>query len=586
VEFKSLVLKNFMSYKIQAFDDLSEPELTLISGTNGVGKSTIWDGICWAIFGQTVRGIKGDDVINRLYKKNCSVVVNIGLGKEEVVVVRYRKDSEHGDRFYYQHKGKKYELGSLADTQASLLKLLKIDFDLFRCSILFAQGETFNFVNSTNREQKEVLSKVMRVNYADSLAKAKAAYKKTSEDKISIEGKIAALRGFLKEDAEDFETQIAEWDFENSQDIANNEKAIKIYTKDMDAITVADIDGVREKIDKLERLRSSLETSTSEMSDTWSKNHWESEALAKQNKKLMGLEGDCPTCAQEIDIEKRDSIVAENEAKISACAKRSSGISEKIHDLKSKVSKINVEIKKLNEAVADARVNKEKLKNLQKGVEVLKAAIEQAKEQVNPFHALKEKAAKKRKDVEKQVKTLSEDLIGVDEKLPYLDFWVNAFGDAGIKSFIFDLICSSLTNKSNKYLNILTNGEVTISFDTQKKTKSGELREKFDCEIQRDGERVDYASYSGGEKRRISLAVDIALSEIMSEHYGQKFGMVVFDEQTSYMDDGGRTGFMNLLKEISREKRVFVVDHDPTFKAMFDEVWTVTKNKGVSQVLM
>jgi DNA repair exonuclease SbcCD ATPase subunit len=132
----------------------------------------------------------------------------------------------------------------------------------------------------------------------------------------------------------------------------------------------------------------------------------------------------------------------------------------------------------------------------------------------------------------------------------------------------------------------LTSGAITISFDTQKKLKTGELREKFDSEILKDGERVEYESYSGGEKRRISLAVDMALSEIMSEYYGQKFGMVVFDEQTGYMDEDGRVGFMNLLREIAREKRVFVVDHDGTFQAMFDIVWRVWKKGGISHVTM
>jgi len=204
--------------------------------------------------------------------------------------------------------------------------------------------------------------------------------------------------------------------------------------------------------------------------------------------------------------------------------------------------------------------------------------------QRNPFEQKRIEALLRQKDIKAKLKLMGERFGVIKEQWPYVSFWEQAFGDSGIKSFVFDLICSTLTNKANHYLNILTSGSVTISFDTQKKLKTGELREKFDCEIISEGKRVDYASYSGGEKRRISLAVDLSLSDLMADYYTEKFNIIVFDEQDFYMDDSGRLAFLKLLKEIAKTKRVFVVAHDAAFKSMFDETIMIVKDGGISRV--
>ena len=169
--------------------------------------------------------------------------------------------------------------------------------------------------------------------------------------------------------------------------------------------------------------------------------------------------------------------------------------------------------------------------------------------------------------------------------MAYYDFWVNGFGDSGIKSFLFDLVCSTLTERANYYADILTNGQVVVNFDTQTKTKSGEIREKFECSVTTGGEKVKYEAYSGGEKRRISLSVDMALSDLMTDYYKSDFNIVVFDEQTSFLDTDGRECFMNLLKEKAKTKKVFVVDHDSEFKSLFDSSWMIEKKDDISRMV-
>jgi DNA repair exonuclease SbcCD ATPase subunit len=576
-----------MSYQSQDFDDLSDPELTLIEGPNGSGKSSIWDGISWILFGQTVRGVKNDDVINRKFKKDCEVELSIQLRGDELRIKRYRKHSRFGDRLFFTYRGATTELGTLADTQKSLLELLQIDFELFRCSILFAQGETFNFVNAGNKAQKEILSKVMRVDYSNGLDEAKRIIKKFDNEAAENERKLAVLNSHLEAQV-DWESEIKE--FEDAR-----QAAIDSIQEDIDAIT-SEIKTASAK------LKSSTEDSDSQMKDlNFAKEKLEKsaesiknkyfqirskvEALKDQNKELKDLSGECPTCYQDIDEEQKADMIAANDKEIQKLSDELKSVTELEKIALEKRKENSEKIEALRNRLAANKAVVEKIRGLNARKKDYEARLKEKQDEENPALARKEKDEERKKEIAAKIKQIEKKQIEIQNLQPYYDFWVNAFGDSGIKSFIFDLICSSLTNKSNKYLNILTDGAITISFDTQKKLKTGELREKFDCEILKDGERVEYESYSGGEKRRISLAVDMALSEIMSEYYGQKFSMVVFDEQTGYMDEGGRVGFMNLLREIAREKRVFVVDHDAEFKAMFDMVWTVQKKSGISRVI-
>lgn len=588
MDFKNLKLRNFMSYQSQDFDDLSDPELTLIEGPNGAGKSSIWDGISWALFGQTVRGVKNDDVIHRRFKKDCSVEVSISLRGDTLTVARYRKHSRFGDRLMFTYRGSTNELGTLADTQNALLELLQIDFELFRCSILFAQGESFNFVNAGNKAQKEILSKVMRVDYSNGLDEAKRLVKKLEAESSDIERKLAVLNSHLEAHV-DWDAEIEE--FETSRNAAietiqSNIDDVEVEIKAVSAKLKSSTEDSEGQMKIMNAAKTKIDAALESIKNKYFQIRSKVEALKDQNKELEDLSGECPTCYQEIDEDQKLKMIAANEKEIQKLAEELKEITDKEKVVLKGREENAKRIEDVRNKLAANKAVIEKIRGLNSKKELYAKQLKEKQDEVNPAIARKEKDEDRRKEIKAKIKQLEKKRVEITELSPYYDFWINAFGDSGIKSFIFDLICSSLTNKANKYLNLLTSGMITISFDTQKKLKTGELREKFDCEILKDGERVEYESYSGGEKRRISLAVDMALSEIMSEYYGQKFGMVVFDEQTGYMDEGGRIGFMNLLREIAREKRVFVVDHDAEFKAMFDMVWSVQKKSGISKVVL
>ena len=64
INFRTITVENFLSYKeptVLSFGGNS----TLVTGDNGQGKSALFEGIIWGLFGKTSRNTKVNEVVNR-----------------------------------------------------------------------------------------------------------------------------------------------------------------------------------------------------------------------------------------------------------------------------------------------------------------------------------------------------------------------------------------------------------------------------------------------------------------------------------------------------------------------------------------
>jgi DNA repair exonuclease SbcCD ATPase subunit len=124
-------------------------------------------------------------------------------------------------------------------------------------------------------------------------------------------------------------------------------------------------------------------------------------------------------------------------------------------------------------------------------------------------------------------------------------------------------------------LSFLCNNSYILEFDE-------ELNEK----IKTRGEEIQYISLSGGEKRKINLAVLMGLKDlfILNDSYDSDF--VFFDEIAENLDKEGIDGLFNLLQEIKKSKDIFVITHNKYLKANLDSAnrISIIKESGSSTV--
>lgn len=212
------------------------------------------------------------------------------------------------------------------------------------------------------------------------------------------------------------------------------------------------------------------------------------------------------------------------------------------------------------------------------------ARIEETKAEKNPF-------AQQRWDQNDQlqqkinaVNEIQAVVAAEQEKLKYAKWWKEAFG-VYIRSYLMDSFIQQINQKANEYLETLFDG--MLQLDIQTVTESGkELKEKIHVSIFNGGDECSYDSLSGGERCRICLSVNLAISDLARSTSQSNLNILMIDEAFNGLNEEGKNQTMKLLKELEeRFDTIFVIDHTETFKSQFTNRITVEKREGYSILL-
>jgi DNA repair exonuclease SbcCD ATPase subunit len=157
------------------------------------------------------------------------------------------------------------------------------------------------------------------------------------------------------------------------------------------------------------------------------------------------------------------------------------------------------------------------------------------------------------------------------------------------RTWMFDSIVDVLAAEANRWLGVMSGGVIWIQITTAKQVAK-RLKDELDVQIYRwqpDGSITcrPYRVWSGGEKRRVSLAVDLGLSRLMAQRASKAYRFIALDEVDRHLDDRGKDGLRQVLDELRAEKDTcLTITHDPSFRASFDTEILVTKARGQTQM--
>ena len=154
-------------------------------------------------------------------------------------------------------------------------------------------------------------------------------------------------------------------------------------------------------------------------------------------------------------------------------------------------------------------------------------------------------------------------------------FWEKAFSEQGVIKYIINNILEYFNERCNYYLSYLTNSKYSVEFNK-------ELVEK----IETNGKLLPYISLSGGEKRKVNLAVTLGLKDLLLLTDKSHLDLLFFDEVAENIDEEGVLGLYQLLQEIKKNKTIFIITHNKHLKTLLDSSKRVSiiKHKGVSTV--
>lgn len=164
-----------------------------------------------------------------------------------------------------------------------------------------------------------------------------------------------------------------------------------------------------------------------------------------------------------------------------------------------------------------------------------------------------------------------------------------AFSQDGVPHQIIRNIIPHITDTTNNILGQMTSGTMGVEFVMERtvKGKDGD-KATLDVLINEYGKTtLPYASKSGGEKVKASLAVILALSEIKATAAGIQLGMLFIDEPP-FLDDEGAQAYVDALETIRdrySDVKIMAITHDDAMKARFGQAVTVIKTDDGSKVI-
>jgi len=542
IVFKKLRYKNILSTG-NSFTEiqLDRRSTTLISGTNGSGKSTVLDAITFALYGKAFRKIKKDQLINSINGRELHVEVEFMIGQNYYMVKRGIKPSF----FEIWLNGNLINQDAAArDYQAYLEQnILKLNYKSFGQIVVLGSATYVPFMElptGTRREIIEDLLDIQVFSTMNTLLKEKLTENKEeitensyqrdlTESKIeSAEAHNASIRQIRQDEVDKIKEKMSEHiskiETEKTEIEARQESIEKLLS------TISDKGEVKKKNEKaqslIQQMQMNLNSTMKEL------------AFYHDN-------DNCPTCKQGIEHEFKESVVSEKDAKIkeledglAQCSEKAQGYLNRLNEISGIEDEISLKNLEISERRAHIKMSKGALVSF-------KTELDKAEEEVE---AVDQTALNKLKEAMAKLNNSQTSLFDTKEVLSVVS---TILRDGGIKSRIIAQYIPVMNKLINKYL---TAFDLFVDF---------QLDENFNEQIKsRFRDAFSYASFSEGEKLRITLSIMLAWRTVAKLRNSVSTNLLILDETLDGALDGvGIDSLIDTLHNLNADDNIFVISH-------------------------
>lgn len=582
--------------------------------SNGSGKTSILKCVGWCIYGKSIDGEFGDKIIRR-GAKSARTKISIEDCDDTYDIIRERH--KQSTKLFLIKNGE-HVSASKQDLQLQINKLMGVDWGGFKNSRMYGQGDRDRFIYPTtsDSERKKILQKILNTEvFTLCFEEAKKRRRELDRKRLSIGERINALKDRISDhDLSFWKNNAKQYEIDRKNNIISIEKEIVILKSKHKKIDHTNkIKKLNSKIDFIES-KIAKYNNRIERCDTINKGLKLEEVsvsgdalkidikLGSINKNLSLLKGkECPICRNSFSegkaLEHTRNLIRDKE-KLSIQLKKLDSkrfkISEKIDKNDGIRNNIVIRVRNLEckkrEIESDIHILEEsdsKLVGLKITIENKQKELDNIKSEKNPYISIFKKNRKKIVELKKEKTILSKQFKSITKQLSILEFWVKGFGPTGMPSFALDSVMPFITDRANKYLNILSDGDISIDFNTQSKLKSSsdEYRDKIGVTWIIEG--IEDHPPSGGQWKKMEIATNLAFKDLVNTRSGNNLNVMFADECFDGLDAEGRQRLSIILNKLrTRTESVFVISHDPDLGEIFDKTITVTRKNKVSRLIV
>ncbi|MHA2297230.1 MAG: AAA family ATPase [Candidatus Hodarchaeales archaeon] len=209
-----ITLKKFMSYEKESTIKFNKSSL-VITGPTGSGKTSILDGITFALYGRTTRTDRRAS-IKDICRENGHVELLFSTGAEQIVI--RRGVLKKGSKSYLELKRDGQRItGKIAELNKQIIQLVGLGYDAFVSASFIRQDEMKLLGSRTDIERLTTLQKLFRLdvfNYTSDILKEERKIKEKGKTAVEsrIEEKKTAIQKVpgLESDIHKYESDVKE----------------------------------------------------------------------------------------------------------------------------------------------------------------------------------------------------------------------------------------------------------------------------------------------------------------------------------------------------------------------------------------
>ena len=568
ISFQTIKWKNFLSTGNQFTEiNFQKSDTTLIIGTNGAGKSTVLDALCYVLFNKPFRKIYKSQLINTINEKDCMVEVEFSIGSRQYLVRRGMKPSV----FEIHQNGKCLDQLSNAVDQQKYLEqnILKLNFKSFTQIVILGSSSFVPFMQLSAPGRREVIEDILDIKIFSSMNEVVKTKLKGIRDNVKVldlkkenlTDKISMQKNFIKELEEQGQERIKKKKNTLNELVVENEELLESNeVKNKELLTISnkmtDVSNATSNLKKLGTLKgrvsNKVSTATTDLN------------FFKQNTV-------CPTCTQHIEEEFRLNKVVDAQSKLDEL---SSGLDDLLETIKTEenrerlFTKLSKEVTRLTHEISNNNI---RISGIHKQSKNLGNEIQTITSNIQNKNSEHEKLETFKQDLESSYNKITEQKI----KERDYDFVYSLLKDGGVKTKIIKKYLPLINQQINRYLQMM---DFYINF-----TLDEEFNESVKSPIHED---FSYASFSEGEKMRIDLALLFTWREVARFKNSTNTNLLIMDEVfDSSLDTFGTDEFMKIIRYVLKGANIFIISHKTELLDKFSATIKFEKHKGFSKLL-
>lgn len=573
--FRSIQTKVVLEIKPGLFSiegiNMDEP-----SSTNGAGKSTLISALYWCLTGNTLTNeVLADEVINAKVGKNCKVVVHIDSDQGIIKVTRTRKDSELGNNLLLEIDGQDLSCHKIADTQSRINQLLKIPFELLHSTIMMTYDIRSAFSELSPQQRVQVLESIRDYSIWDKVREEankdiKLYNKEIQENKLKVSnltGSLSTYKSMLEKEKSISVSLVNNFDL-NKLNATNSQ-----FLTDKNTLN-QEIEKLQEEVKVLENKQfpdtSSLQKELAEIIDSANSlklaNQKINFEIDNANKEILVIEkwfrdDKCPTCGKPLDrdsasiqsknIEKeklntliitKQKEIETNEIAIKNKRQEWSNKNSTFQNLdKDKVENLNA-IKAVNQNIIN---KKAELSKIEKNIFEIETSLKNHENELIKNNKTITEYIDKISTLEKEIEETDKIIKDFEFKRQLSDYFYKLLGSKGeLRPYLLNKDIECLNLFMQRYISkFFDNTEVTLKLNGA----------SIEILIDSKGIKKSVSSLSGGEKKRLNLAIQFALYDLLKMTAQISFNILWLDEIEAQLDTLGIQQLINIIDDKSEE---------------------------------